>query len=92
MVKGTSRRVIVVRSPDERLFEQAIFLLKEDITQENPITAQQLIRQASEAADSYLRQHSALGTRLGWLRRYGRQLWFLAGGLLGAAVCALALL
>ena len=30
MVKGISRRVIVVRSPDPRFFEQAIFLMKED--------------------------------------------------------------
>ena len=28
MVKGVSRRVIVVKSPDPRLFEQAIFLLR----------------------------------------------------------------
>ena len=29
MVKGVSRRVIVVRSPDQRFFEQAIFLLRD---------------------------------------------------------------
>ena len=30
MVKGISRQVIVVHSPDPKLFEQAIFILKED--------------------------------------------------------------
>ena len=30
MVKGINRQVIVVRSPDPSLFEQAIFLLRPD--------------------------------------------------------------
>ena len=30
MVKGVSRQVIVVKSPDEKLFEQAIFILRAD--------------------------------------------------------------
>ena len=30
MVQGVSRQVIVVRSPDPRLFEQAIFIVKEN--------------------------------------------------------------
>ena len=30
MVKGVSRRVVVVRPPDQRLFEQAIFILRDD--------------------------------------------------------------
>ena len=29
MVKGISRQVIVLHSPEEKLFEQAIFILKE---------------------------------------------------------------
>ena len=29
MVKGVSRQVIVVHSPDPKLFEQAIFILKD---------------------------------------------------------------
>ena len=31
MVKGISRQVIVVHSPDPKLFEQAIFILKDKI-------------------------------------------------------------
>ena len=30
-MKGTSRRVIVVDSPDPNLFEQAIFIVKNDV-------------------------------------------------------------
>ena len=30
LVKGVSRQVIVVKAPDPRFFEQAIFILKED--------------------------------------------------------------
>ena len=30
MVKGISRQVIVVQSPDPKLFEQAIFILKDN--------------------------------------------------------------
>ena len=30
MVKGISKQVIVVQSPDPQLFEQAIFILRED--------------------------------------------------------------
>lgn len=30
MVKGISKQVIVVHAPDPKLFEQAIFILKED--------------------------------------------------------------
>ena len=30
MVKGVSRQVIVVKSPDPQLFEQAIFILRAD--------------------------------------------------------------
>ena len=30
MVKGTSRQVIVVHAPEEKLFDQAIFILREN--------------------------------------------------------------
>lgn len=32
MVKGISRQVIVVHSPDKKLFDQAIFILREDVS------------------------------------------------------------
>lgn len=49
MVKGVSRQVIVVHSPDRKLFEQAIFILREDAPQEG-ITDEMLLREARQAA------------------------------------------
>ena len=34
MVKGISRQVIVMHSPDPKLFEQAIFILRDGVTDE----------------------------------------------------------
>ena len=49
MVKGVSRQVIVVQSPDRKLFEQAIFILREDAPQQG-ITEEMLLREARQAA------------------------------------------
>ena len=48
MVKGISRQVIVVHAPDPKLFEQAIFILKEDAVGEG-ITDEALLKEAKEA-------------------------------------------
>lgn len=48
MVKGISRQVIVVQSPEPQLFEQAIFILKDDAVREG-ITDEQLLREAKLA-------------------------------------------
>lgn len=45
MVKGISRQVILVRSPDPELFEQAIFILKEGSHRE--ISDEQLLKEAT---------------------------------------------
>lgn len=52
MVKGTSRRVIVVDSPDTELFEQAIFVVRNDIMSERGVTAQMLVDEACRVARS----------------------------------------
>ena len=49
MVKGVSRQVIVVQSPDRKLFEQAIFILRDDVPQQG-ITDEMLLREARTAA------------------------------------------
>jgi len=46
LVKGISRQVIVVHSPDQRLFEQAIFILKEEALKEEGVTDDALLREA----------------------------------------------
>lgn len=45
MVKGISKQVIVVHAPDPKLFEQAIFILKEDAVGEG-ITDEALLKEA----------------------------------------------
>ncbi|MDE7262793.1 MAG: translation initiation factor 2 [Oscillospiraceae bacterium] len=50
MVKGTSRRVIVVDSPDPKLFEQAIFIVKNDAFSQEGVTSQQILGEACRIA------------------------------------------
>ena len=42
MVKGISRRVVVVDSPDQRFFEQAIFIVRNDAAGEG-VTSKELV-------------------------------------------------
>ena len=62
MVKGISRRVIVVDSPDPRVFEQAIFILRNDAV-DNGVSSQQVVEQAVRIAKSYTRSHSSIPRR-----------------------------
>ena len=48
MVKGTSRQVIVVQGPEEKLFEQAIFILKDEAVSKG-ITDEELMKEANAA-------------------------------------------
>ena len=47
MVKGISRQVILVRNPDPKLFEQAIFILKEEAVLQG-VTDEQLLKEAKK--------------------------------------------
>lgn len=51
MVKGISRQVIVVRPPEPRIFEQAIFILKEDAVKEG-VSDDFLFKEAQQAIHS----------------------------------------
>ena len=44
MVKGISRQVVVVHSPDQKLFEQAFFILKDGVA---GVTEDALLREAN---------------------------------------------
>ncbi len=48
MVKGISRQVIVVHSPEPKLFEQAIFILRDDAVAEG-VTDEALLKEAQQA-------------------------------------------
>ena len=52
MVKGISRRVVVLDSPDQRYFEQAIFIVRNDAAGEG-VTAQALVEEAKRVARNY---------------------------------------
>lgn len=64
MVKGVTRRVIVVKTPDKKLFEQAIFIVKEDALSRPGVTAEQVLSEAQRVANGYVRRNSNLGKRL----------------------------
>ena len=52
MVKGVSRRVVVVDSPDPRFFEQAIFIVRNDAAGRG-VTSRQLVEEARRVAKNY---------------------------------------
>ena len=52
MVKGVSRQVIVVQSPEPKLFEQAIFILKEDAVGQEGVTDELLMKEARRLIQS----------------------------------------
>lgn len=58
MVKGISRQVIVVQSPDPKMFEQAIFILRDG---QQGITDEALLKEANRLI---AKQHSGRKTRL----------------------------
>ena len=47
MVKGVSRQVIVVHAPDPKLFDQAIFILRDDAVCGGGITNEALLKEAN---------------------------------------------
>ena len=56
MVKGISRQVILVHSPDPKLFEQAIFILKDSAVSEG-ISDDALVKEAEQVIRSSAADH-----------------------------------
>ena len=54
MVKGLSRKIIIVKSPDPKIFEQAIFIVRDEYLHGQAIDQKELMRQANEAASGYV--------------------------------------
>ena len=81
MVKGITRQVILVKSPDPRLFEEAIFIVKEEALNREGVTTEQIMREARQAADGYLKRGKAWNRRL---RKLPAPLW----GAVGAAAAS----
>ena len=76
MVKGISRQVIVVHSPDKKLFEQAIFILKEDA---KGVTDEELMKEAKRVI------RSPQSGRKRYLRYYGPA-WACGGAMITGVV------
>ena len=57
MVKGLSRRVVVVKSPDSKIFEEAIFIVREDVLCSGGRSRSDILREAERVADSYVKTH-----------------------------------
>ena len=72
MVKGVSRQVIVVQSPDPKLFDQAIFILK-DSAVGSGITDEALLKEAQQAIRTPQKKR--------YLRYYG-PVWACGGAVL----------
>lgn len=89
MVKGVSKNVLVVKSPELKLFDQAIFFLREDaLGGESGVSAEQVLQEARRVADGYVKRNSP------WLRWRGLilpALWFFLGTLTATMVCFLML-
>lgn len=73
MVKGVSKQVIVLHSPEEKLFEQAIFIINENAVGTEGITDEALMKEARKLI-------SGAAHRKRKLRFYG-PVWACAGAL-----------
>ena len=57
MVKGLSKRVVVIQSPESDLFEQAIFIVRDHVN--SGVTSDQILKEAYQIAGQYTRaKHS----------------------------------
>ena len=82
MVKGNSRQVIVVSAPDQKLFEQAIFILRDGAVQSEGITDELLLKEAKRYITLPRRKRSRLMTSGPLWAAFGAALtglaWFLS--------------
>ena len=80
LVKGITRRVIVVKAPDPRYFEEAIFIVKEDVNVSG-LDAAAVLKEAETVAARFVKS----GGRKGLLKRIPPPIY----ALVGAGVSAL---
>lgn len=66
MVKGVSRRIVVVRSPEQNIFEEAIFILKDDALKKG-ISAEDVVAQACGIASRYIRENRESRAGHAWI-------------------------
>jgi hypothetical protein len=84
MVKGTTRQVVMVRATDPKLFEQAIFILREDALARGGVSEEDVMQQAQKTAKEYLRSESR--NRRNLRAFLLKAAWFLCGAAASAGV------
>ena len=80
VVKGTSKHIVVVKSPDPKIFEEAIFIVKEDFLGRGGRTS--VLEEAQKVADAYIR--SSVAAPVGFFRRIPPPAWAAVGAVLSA--------
>lgn len=55
MVKGVTKQVVVVRCPDTKFFDQAIFMVRDDFL--TGVDSEKILKEACRAADGYIREN-----------------------------------
>lgn len=63
-IRGLSRRVIVVPSPDKSIFQEAVFILRDDYLSGEGISRRALLQQARACAQDYLARCIPAGDKL----------------------------
>ncbi len=84
VVKGTSKRIVVVKSPDPKVFDEAIFIVKEDFL--GRAGRADALREAQQVANAYIRDAVS---KKGSGRYLKPILWSVLGAVLSAVVLAL---
>lgn len=77
MVKGIHKRVIVVKSPDPKLFEQAIFIMKENSFTDG-LTQDDVLQEAQQVATRYLKESRGISKLT---KHIPAPIWMAAGAL-----------
>ena len=50
-----ARRVVMIKSPDPKIFEEAIFIVREETGKRPGVTCEQLLKEAMDVAENYVR-------------------------------------
>lgn len=87
MIKGINRRVIVVKSPDRRFFEEAIFIVREGAMNAAGVTAEQVVEEARRVADGFVKKG-----HIRWYQKIPAPGYVAIGALMSTVLWSLALL
>ena len=87
MIKGISRRVIVVKSPDRRFFEEAIFIVREGAMSGGGVTAEQVVEEARRVADGFVKRSKSR-----WYQRIPAPGYVAVGAVIATVCWSLALI